>query len=170
MHRIEAPEMADYRESGGLYARDMEDVVEGLRKAGYEVPETLVTAVPDGFDPAEYRVTSTSVTRAVDEGDSIDLGDRHFEILHLPGHSPGSIGLFEAATETLFSGDAIYDGPLLDELPESDISDYVRTMKRLRELPVRVVHAGHDPSFGGERLRELADAYLALRDCYPPGS
>ena len=168
MHRIEAPEMADYRESGGLYASDMEDVVESLRKAGYEVPETLVTAVPDGFDPAEYRVTSTSVTRAVDEGDSIDLGDRHFEVLHLPGHSPGSIGLFEAATETLFSGDAIYDGPLLDELPESDIQDYVRTMKRLRELPVRVVHAGHDPSFGGERLRELADAYLALRDCYPP--
>jgi len=40
-------------------------------------------------------------------------------------------------------------------------------MKRLRELPVRVVHAGHDPSFGGKRLRELADAYLALRGCYP---
>jgi len=148
----------------------MEGVVEGLRKAGYEVPEMLVTAVPEGFDPAEYRVTPTSVTRVVDEGDGIDLGDRHFEVLHLPGHSPGSIGLFEAATETLFSGDAIYDGPLLDELPESDIADYVRTMKRLRELPVRVVHAGHDPSFGGERLRELADAYLALRDCYPPGS
>ena len=98
------------------------------------------------------------------------LGNRHFEVLHLPGHSPGSIGLFEAATETLFSGDAVYDGPLLDELPESDISDYVRTMKRLLELPVRVVHAGHDPSFGGERLRELASAYLERRDCYPPGS
>jgi glyoxylase-like metal-dependent hydrolase (beta-lactamase superfamily II) len=110
------------------------------------------------------------VTRSVDEGDIIDLGDRHFEVLHLPGHSPGSIGLFEAATETLFSGDAIYDGPLLDELPESNIADYVRTMKRLRELPVRVVHAGHDPSFGRERLYELADAYLAQRDCYPPGS
>jgi hypothetical protein len=46
----------------------------------------------------------------------------------------------------------------------------VRTMKRLLELPVRVVHAGHDPSFDGERLRELASAYLALRDCYPPAS
>jgi len=169
MHRIEAPEMADFHEAGGLYASDMGEIADGLRQAGYEVPETLVTAVPEGFDPAEYRVTPTSVTRTVDEGDSIDLGDRHFEILHLPGHSPGSIGLFEAETGTLFSGDAIYDGPLLDELPESDIADYVRTMKRLRELPVRVVHAGHDPSFGGDRLRELADAYLARRDCYPPG-
>jgi glyoxylase-like metal-dependent hydrolase (beta-lactamase superfamily II) len=146
------------------------EIANGLRRAGYEVPDAFVTAVPEGFDPAGYRVTPTSVTRAVDEGDVIDLGDRHFEVLHLPGHSPGSIGLFEAASGTLFSGDAVYDGPLLDELPESNIPDYVRTMKRLLELPVRVVHAGHDPSFGGERLRELAGAYLARRDCYPPGS
>ena len=67
------------------------------------------------------------------------------------------------ATGTLFSGDAIYDGPLLDEIEGADIEVYVRTMKRLRELPVRVVHAGHDPSFGRERLVELADAYLARR-------
>jgi len=43
----------------------------------------------------------------VRDGDIIDLGDRAFEVLHLPGHSPGSIALFEAATKTLFSGDAI---------------------------------------------------------------
>ena len=36
-------------------------------------------------------------------------------------------------------------------------------MKRLRELPVTVVHAGHDPSFGRDRLVELCDAYLAKR-------
>jgi glyoxylase-like metal-dependent hydrolase (beta-lactamase superfamily II) len=167
MHRIEAPEMADYCEPGGLYTSDMGELADGLRRAGYEVPDTLVTAVPEGFNPAEYRVTPASVTRSVDEGDIIDLGDRHFEVLHLPGHSPGSIGLYEAATSTLFSGDAVYDGPLLDELPESNIPDYVRTMKRLLELPVRAVHAGHDPSFGGERLRELASAYLERRDCYP---
>ena len=99
-------------------------------------------------------------TRLVDEGDVIDLGDRVFEVLHLPGHSPGSMGLWEAASGTLFSGDAVYDGPLLDGLPESNIAHYVETMKRLRELPVTVVHAGHEPSFGRERLRELADAYL----------
>jgi glyoxylase-like metal-dependent hydrolase (beta-lactamase superfamily II) len=99
----------------------------------------------------------------VDEGDVIDVGDRRFEILHLPGHSPGSIGLWEAKTGILFSGDAIYDGPLLDELPGSDIPIYVATMKRLRDLPVTVVHAGHDPSFGHERLRELCDSYLARR-------
>jgi hypothetical protein len=36
-------------------------------------------------------------------------------------------------------------------------------MERLRDLPARIVHAGHDPSFGRDRLIELADAYLNRR-------
>ena len=40
------------------------------------------------------------------------------------------------------------------------MADYVRTMLRLRELPARIIHAGHEPSFGRERLIALADAYL----------
>ena len=103
------------------------------------------------------------VTRTVDEGDVIDLGDKHFEVMHLPGHSPGSIGLWDPATATLFSGDAIYDGPLLDELADSNIADYCQTMERLIALPAKVVHGGHDPSFDGERLHELARAYLTRR-------
>ena len=56
----------------------------------------------------------------------VDIGNRHFEVLHLPGHSPGSIGLWEEASGTLFSGDAVYDGPLLDELPTSNIAGLSR--------------------------------------------
>jgi glyoxylase-like metal-dependent hydrolase (beta-lactamase superfamily II) len=97
------------------------------------------------------------------EGDVVDLGDRAFEVLHLPGHSPGSIGLWEAKTGTLFSGDAIYDGPLLDEVPGANAATYVATMRRLRDLPVEVVHGGHDPSFGRARLVELVDAYVRRR-------
>ena len=90
-------------------------------------------------------------------------------MLHLPGHSPGSIGLWEAATGTLFSGDAVYDGPLLDELPGSDIDHYCRTMERLIDLPVTVVHPGHDPSFGRTRLRELAARLLGSSRSGHPG-
>jgi glyoxylase-like metal-dependent hydrolase (beta-lactamase superfamily II) len=99
----------------------------------------------------------------VQASDEIDLGNRHFEVMHLPGHSPGSMGLWEADSGTLFSGDAIYDGLLLDELEDSNIPDYLETMKYLKELPVSVVHGGHEPSFDRERLVELADAYLAWR-------
>ncbi len=161
-HRVEASELAEPRGFAGLRGKDLEsDVVEAIRSAGYEIPETMLTALPHaGYGLADYHVLPSPATRLVDAGDTVDLGDRAFEVLHLPGHSPGSIGLWEAASGTLFSGDAVYDGPLLDRLPGSDIGQYVTTMKRLRELPVSVVHAGHDRSFGRERLRALADAYL----------
>jgi glyoxylase-like metal-dependent hydrolase (beta-lactamase superfamily II) len=160
-HRCEEKELADPENTSA----DIGDgVVDAIRASGYELPETLVTAVPhEGYDLAGYRVEPSPATRLVDEGDVIDLGDRTFEVLHLPGHSPGSMGLWEEASGTLFSGDAVYDGPLLDMLPESNVAHYVETMTRLRDLPVAVVHAGHEPSFGRKRLRELAEAYLQQR-------
>jgi hypothetical protein len=36
-------------------------------------------------------------------------------------------------------------------------------MQRLRKLPVQVVHAGHEESFGRERLIEICDGYLRMR-------
>ena len=60
----------------------------------------------------------------VDEGDVIDLGDAAYQVLHLPGHSPGSIGLFDVKRKVLFSGDALYDGELLDSLYHSDLDIY----------------------------------------------
>jgi len=133
--------------------------------SGYAAPLSLLTAFPrDGFDLGSYSVTAVTPTRIVDEGDEIDLGDRRFEVMHLPGHTPGEIGLWEADTRALFSGDCVYEsGLLLDELPESDIAAYVRSMERLRELPVRIVHGGHDDSFGRERLLELIDDYVRTR-------
>ena len=134
--------------------------------SGYEPPGSLLTALPrDGYDPCAYRVRPVAPTRIVDEGDVIDLGDRRFSVLHLPGHTPGELGLWEEATRTLFSGDCVYEsGVLLDELPESDVVDYVRSMRRLRDVPVRIVYGGHDDAFGREHLLELIEEYVSRRD------
>jgi glyoxylase-like metal-dependent hydrolase (beta-lactamase superfamily II) len=115
---------------------------------------------PDGFAESEYAVRPAPPTRVLEAGDVIDLGNRHFDVLHTPGHSPGSIALWEAATGTLLSGDAVYDGPLVDDAYHSNRADYAETMAKLGELPARVVHGGHYPSFGRDRLRELIDEYL----------
>ena len=159
-HCLETPDF-----KGGLLKADFPAAEQAAIEAlGYPLPDELLTALPHkGYDLKTYNTPRTTATRTVDEGDTIDTGSRRFEVLHLPGHSPGSIGLWEKETGILFSGDAVYDGPLLDELHDSSIPDYIATMKRLRELPVRVVHAGHDPSFGRERLIELVDQYLESR-------
>ncbi|RYZ03346.1 MAG: MBL fold metallo-hydrolase [Myxococcales bacterium] len=165
-HVDELAELSRPSGFGGLTARALGDeLVQRLRGAGYAVPEHFLTALPSaGFLVDDYTVRSAPLTGTVLDGDLIDLGDRTFEVLHLPGHSPGSIALWEGSTKTLFSGDALYDGPLLFDLPGSSIQDYVATLRRLLELDVAVVHAGHDPSFGKERLREIAIAYLERWD------
>jgi glyoxylase-like metal-dependent hydrolase (beta-lactamase superfamily II) len=116
---------------------------------------------PNGWDAARYRIKPAPAWRVLDDGDVIDLGDRRFKVLHTPGHSPGGIGLFEEAKGIFFSGDIVYDGPLIDDAYHSNISDYMATMCRLRDLPVSVVHGGHFPSFGTTRYRQLIDEYLA---------
>ena len=128
---------------------------------GYVSEETF-TALPwEGFDPESYAIQPAPPTRLLKEGDVIDLGDRHLDVLHLPGHSPGCIALWEAASAALFSGDIVFDGPLFDQLYHSKVEDYVESMERLRTIPVETVHGGHYPSFGAVRFHELIEEYLA---------
>jgi glyoxylase-like metal-dependent hydrolase (beta-lactamase superfamily II) len=125
------------------------------------VSDDIFTALPPGdYDSARYNVRPAPATGLIEEGDVVDLGDRSFEVLHLPGHSPGSIALWEKASGILFSGDVIYDGDLAWDNTDSDIADYIRSAERIRDLPVRIVHGGHFPSFGRERLVELCDAFI----------
>ncbi|MDB5467184.1 MAG: fold metallo-hydrolase [Phenylobacterium sp.] len=169
-HRLVHGEEADSLSSGRAdYSLDLADFSVAsqakLAAAGYDISSGLLTAVPhEGYRPGAHGVLAAAPTRLLAEGDVVDLGDRAFEVLHLPGHSPGSIGLWDAKTGTLFSGDAVYDGPLLDEISGASIPAYRNTMERLLRLPVNVVHGGHDGSFGRERLREIAVAYLARTD------
>lgn len=110
---------------------------------------------------AEYRVRAAPATRLIEEGDVLYLGDRVLQVLHTPGHSPGGISLWEARTQMLFSGDILYDGPLIEDAYHSNLDDYARSLARLRELPVRGVHGGHFGSFSGERMRQLIDDWFA---------
>jgi glyoxylase-like metal-dependent hydrolase (beta-lactamase superfamily II) len=85
-------------------------------------------------------------------------------VLHSPGHSPGSICLWEARSGTLVSGDVLVDGePLLDELPRSSPADFGTSLRRLADLPMRSVYAGHGPVFGRDRAHAIIADYLASR-------
>jgi len=115
---------------------------------------------PEGWDQTKYQVKPAKVERILNHGDIIDLGNRAFEVLHTPGHSPGGIGLYEKKTGIFLSGDIIYDGPLIDVAYHSNIIEYVATLEHLAQLPVSVVHGGHFPSFGRVRFRQLISEYI----------
>ena len=125
--------------------------------------DDMFDGFPEDWDAATYTVMAAPAGRMLGEGDEIDLGDRVFEVIHTPGHSPGGIALWEAKTGTLLSGDIVYDGPLIDDTYHADLGDYGRSLRRLAQLPAEVVHGGHFPSFGRARLRSLIDEYLSGR-------
>ncbi len=128
---------------------------------GYVRAETFLALPWEGFRYQDYEVKPAPLTRHLDEGDVFDLGDRVFKVFHLPGHSPGSVALLEEATGTLFSGDVIYDGELLDNLYHSVPEQLEESLKRLKELPVSTVHGGHFGSFGKDRMEQIIGEYLA---------
>jgi len=88
-------------------------------------------------------------------GDSLDIGELHFLVLHTPGHSPGGICLL--GNSTVFCGDTLFNY----SIGRTDLSggSYVQLMNgiftKLMVLPDNtVVCPGHGPetTIGTERL------------------
>jgi glyoxylase-like metal-dependent hydrolase (beta-lactamase superfamily II) len=121
----------------------------------------VVTPPPPRWTVGDWQLRPAPLTRMLAEGDRIDLGDRVFTVLHLPGHSPGGIGLLDEADGLFLSGDAIYDDDILDDLPGASVPDYVATMERLRHLDCRLIIGGHGPEMSRARMVAVAEAYLA---------
>ena len=130
----------------------------------YVTDAMFSTMPPQPYLSETYGVKSAPATRILHDRDIIDLGDRHFEVIHTPGHSPGGIALWEAATGILFSGDILYDGELVEQNYHSNAADYYASMIRLYDLPVRIVHAGHFPSFDGQRHRAIVRGWLDAKE------
>ncbi len=130
---------------------------------------------PEGFDMEHYAVRPAHPTALLADGDVIDLGDRSLEVLHVPGHSPGLLAAFEAATGLLFSSDALYDGRMFFDLPGSGPAAASRSLDRLAALPARLVHPGHFESFTACRTHSLCDEQRRIlrrgcADAAPPAA
>lgn len=130
----------------------------------YASDEAFEALPPLPYVSATYCPKAAPAVRLLEDGDVVDLGDRVLEVIHTPGHSPGGIALFERATGILFSGDIVYDGPLIEDCPGADLAACASSMRRLLTLPVRTMHGGHFPSCSGERLRALIEDWLRAHE------
>lgn len=75
--------------------------------AGWRAAET---ALPDGFDADEFDVEPVPADRVrpLSPGGTVDLGDRVLEAIHIPGHTPGQIGLLDRTAGVLIGADVIH--------------------------------------------------------------
>ncbi|WP_280183502.1 MBL fold metallo-hydrolase [Nocardia cyriacigeorgica] len=100
---------------------------------------------------------------ALGDGQRLDAGTAHLEVLHTPGHSPGSCCLHLPEFGELFSGDTLFEGgPGATGRSYSDYPTILASINdRLFALPDEtVVHTGHGPdtTLGAERANVPASA------------
>lgn len=101
---------------------------------------------PAGFDRAAYMENKAVPFRDVSDRQVFDLGERAVEVRVLPGHTRGSLALFDHASGTLITGDNV--GPSLWIMFEQSapLPVFARQLSQLREeYPVRQVLASHHP-------------------------
>ena len=92
----------------------------------------------------------------LNEGDKIVLGEDELEIIHVPGHSPGSICFYCKAQNFIIGGDVLFNGSIgRTDLPMGDHQTLITGIKqKLFVLPDDViVYSGHgrDTTIGAEK-------------------
>ncbi len=125
-------------------------------------------AFPDGVDPDEYTIEPADAT-ALPAEDSIDLGDRTLEVIPLPGHSPGHLGLIDPETATLYGGDVIHlDYGLYVLFEDSDIEAHTDSLARVRTLrdegAFETLVTSHNDPLSGDDLALVDDLLEGLRE------
>jgi glyoxylase-like metal-dependent hydrolase (beta-lactamase superfamily II) len=105
--------------------------------------------LPKGFDSKAYATRPWRISRFLHDHDKIDLGGRTLEVLSTPGHTPDAISLLDRAHGLLFTGDTYYPAPIWLYRPETNLDDYVASVKRLaaRAPQVKLVLGAHNIPF-----------------------
>lgn len=104
-----------------------------------------------------FKVKDAAVSHHLVDGEKIRIGSGQLEVIHLPGHSPGGIGLYDPEDHFLISGDTLFNGSVgRTDLPGGNMARLIESIrKRLLTLPDdTVVYPGHGPAstIGKEKL------------------
>lgn len=146
-------------------------------RAAVEDIDTFLTERGNGF-AREYGLEESEASIAwmrdvggagpvdgtVADGDIVDLGGISAEILHLPGHTHGHLGLWVPEASAYIVGDAV----LADSVDLADgtpafpptyryVADYRRTTERLRARPARHLLTAHYPTCTGVAALDFLD-------------
>ncbi|HEX9816795.1 MAG TPA: MBL fold metallo-hydrolase [Candidatus Thermoplasmatota archaeon] len=157
-HRLEADVLAHWGERAAERERDYEH---GLVRAG--VPPGLLEKMRYGGRRFDTFAENVTADHRLEEGSRLSLGDDDFEVLHVPGHTSGSIVLRRTDRTISLSGDTLLAKITPNALSvraseRNALPDYLRTLARLRGEQLGEILPGHGPRFSNPH--EVIDAGL----------
>lgn len=92
--------------------------------------------------------TPPEPTDFLNEGDTVTFGDSVFEVIHIPGHSPGGIVLLNKDQQCMFTGDVLFQGSIgRTDLLGGDYDSLVSSIRQKLLIldPMIRVYPGHGP-------------------------
>lgn len=93
-----------------------------------------------------FKLKNAGVTQHLEDREKIKIGRGELDVIHVPGHSPGGIGLYDPEGGFLISGDTLFDGSIgRTDLPGGSLARLLESIKkRFYSLPDEtVVYPGH---------------------------
>ncbi len=161
IHSDEAPQLNDRKSYFDEFFAPMAEKILGKEHVAKEWAQYT-----------EFAGAEVTVDGHLKDNDIIDLGGGcKLRVLHLPGHTSGSIGFYWEEEGILFSGDALpglhNDGGGLPIL--TDVAAYNKSLARLERLPIKYLLLSHDHrcmSSPSSHIKQDEAVKDYLRDCY----
>ncbi len=114
-----------------------------------------------GLEPGAFTFT---VDRKLKGGEALELGGAEWKVLHVPGHSAGSVALYDPARRILIPGDVVYADNAIGrfDMHRADGAVLKASLDRLAELGVQVLLPGHNriaTDLPADAVRRTADQW-----------
>ena len=125
----------------------------GVPVKGHEKDEFLLAGISEqarrfGMNKTEHKEITFDVK--LKDGDIIKIGESRLLVIHVPGHSPGGIVLYDEADKIAFAGDSIFEGSIgRTDLEGGDFPTLIHSLKsKILSLPENtILLPGHgDPT------------------------
>lgn len=121
------------------------DHIGGARRL-VEVVGGEIIASPVEKPYIEQQLPETKVSFTVEDGEIVDLGGVKLEFIHTPGHTLGSLCVYQKEERIIYTGDHILGSSSTSINPmQGDMSLYLDSLERLLSYDVRIICPGHGP-------------------------
>ena len=130
-------------------------------------PRNELQVMVRAFRKSVFNLTNDVEFTLLQEGDIIDVGEYEFTCLETPGHTPGSMCLYESGKRFLFSGDHILEEitpniSLLMERELNPLESYLESLDKIFALDLATIFPGHRGVIKApkQRIRELKNHHV----------
>jgi len=135
---IEEPLFVTQRENVERFGLTPEELLEDFNLAP---GESLGLSDPEVI--RKYWYFPVKVDKTVEDHDTLEVGGLKLEVIHLPGHAPGQVGLWNPKTRTLYSADLLHYPSPLGPYPIGDAKAHSRSIQRCLDLAPDLLLEGH---------------------------